>query len=279
MLKEIFRENRGRILFSYVMLVMEHGVFSMYPWLFGLAVDGLMANDYSKFRTYMIMMSAGIMIGTFRRVLDTRVFTNLWKRVSSRLVVRLMRKGVAPETTMACAGCSARYVDFMEWHLPVGAQSVIHTVVALVMLWTSVPGPGIWIALVAVAVLATSEFTAKRQASYQRAVIDAQESSTRAINEGDEDTLVKSHDDRAHAFVKKSDWEAAGWCVNDALSMVAEAVIVLALVKSQASIGLVLASVNYCGKLFNNMNGIAAVMAAVKNLQVAGDKIREVDEQ
>lgn len=276
MLKKVFAENKKFILFTYAILLVENAAFAAFPWLFGRAVDGLLRGDDAMFRTYMLTMAGGLVVGSFRRVMDTRVFSGIWKRFSTDMIVGLMRKGTTPEKTMVCGGLSARFVDFFEWHLPHGVSAVVHSTVALVVLWTSVPGPGIWLGLVAVALLLSADYVARKQGNWERKKIASMEKSTEAINATDPDKLVQSYDDRVHAYVKKSDWEATGWCVSDALSMVTKAVIVLTLVRHASSVGAILAATAYCSKLFCSMNTLAFFLAVTKDIGATSEKIAQV---
>lgn len=275
MLKQIFMSNKGRISFSYLVLAAENVTFAMCPWLFGKAVDGLVADDYEAFRFYMLVISVAIIVGSFRRVADTRIFGRIWEKVTTGIIVEMIDKGSDKNKTMVAAGLAPQYVNFLEWHLPNGMRGLIYCAVSLTMLVTSTTGPGIWMVVFAVSVLISADFVARKQAEHEGHRIDACEDTTRGINESDSDLVVTAYSKRIHHYIKKSDWEAAGWCFSDVLSIAAEALVVISLVKSGATVGVILATTVYVGRLFGSMNTLTFFISMCRDIGITGRKIEE----
>lgn len=274
MLKQIFTAHWGRIVSSYLVLAAENAIFALCPWLFGKAVDGLLSDDPYRFRLYMGLVSVGLVVGSARRVVDTRIFGSIWERFTTGMIVEMMNKGVDKSKTLVCSSLAPDYINFLEWYLPNGVRAVIFGVTSFTMLLLAVPGPGVWILVIAIGVVAASDYVAKRQAFHEGLRLDACEEGTRAINEDDKDLVVSSYRTRIHHYIKRSDWEAVGWGISDALSIVAEALVVMALVKSGASLGVVLATVVYVSQMFGSMNSMAFFIARTRGLGVASEKIK-----
>ena len=72
---ETIRPFRWRIAFTYALNVIEDLLELAYPWATGLAINGLLAQDYRMIAPVMIAWVLHAVMGCGRQMYDTRLYT------------------------------------------------------------------------------------------------------------------------------------------------------------------------------------------------------------
>jgi ABC-type multidrug transport system fused ATPase/permease subunit len=82
-LKQMFKENWGKILFSYFLFTLQSISIIIYPKVLGEFIDHLIVKDYS-YVIYLILTFLGLMVFNYiSRVYDTKVFSKIYRRFAS----------------------------------------------------------------------------------------------------------------------------------------------------------------------------------------------------
>jgi hypothetical protein len=125
---ETIRPFRWRIGFTYTLTVVEDLLELSYPWATGLAINGLLAQDYRMIAPVMIAWILHTAIGCGRQMYDTRLYTRVYNAIVVDTVLRQRQSGIEPTKVAARSAMSREFVTFFEKDMPV----VLNTVVSIV---------------------------------------------------------------------------------------------------------------------------------------------------
>jgi hypothetical protein len=103
---ETIRPFRWRIAFTYALTVIEDLLELSYPWATGLAINGLLAQDYRMIAPVMIAWVLHTAIGCGRQMYDTRLYTEVYSNIVIDTVLRQRQSGIEPTKVAARAAMS-----------------------------------------------------------------------------------------------------------------------------------------------------------------------------
>lgn len=128
-------------------------MFALIPLLIGKAIDGLLAANFEAFIQLGAVLGGLVLLGTLRRVYDTRVYGLMRVELGKELA---KRSGGTPVTRLnARLGMGRELVDFLESEVPQSMTAVIRVLAAVVILAGFHP----LLALAALAALAATMLT------------------------------------------------------------------------------------------------------------------------
>src|SRR5262245_37929158 len=134
---------KGRLLITYALFNLENLLRLAQPWVLGLAINGLMHSSYVELIVLVVQHLAHLLVGTLRRMYDTRAFTSIYTELATGLVGDQRGRKVAVSRVAARSALSREFVEFLERHVPVLFRSSYSVVGALVFLglydWMLVP--------------------------------------------------------------------------------------------------------------------------------------------
>jgi hypothetical protein len=126
--------HRLKLAFTYTLSVTENGLNVLYPFLTGLAIDGVLSGAWIGVAPLLVTWSVHLAVGLFRHLYDTRVFTLMYADLAAGLVERQRAQGANAAHVAARVALSREVVDFLEVDVPAVAASVVHFVGAIAML-------------------------------------------------------------------------------------------------------------------------------------------------
>lgn len=126
-----------RIGLTWAMTLIEVMLFGLVPLLIGWAIDGLLAKDFTAFWQLAGVLAALIVLGTLRRVYDTRAYGVMRVALGKALAAR--SPDVPVSQLNARMDMGRELVDFLEEEAPESATAVLHSLVAIVILATINP--------------------------------------------------------------------------------------------------------------------------------------------
>src|SRR5205085_382257 len=100
---ETIRPYRGRIAFTYALTVIEDLLELSYPWATGLAINGLLAQDYRMIAPVMIAWVLHTAAGSGRQMYDTRLYTKVYNAVVINTVLHQRQSRIEPSRVAARA--------------------------------------------------------------------------------------------------------------------------------------------------------------------------------
>lgn len=275
MLKDIFWGNKRKILFTYFVLVFEFVIFALIPYLLGKAIDGVVSNDNHSFFIYLGLLLFGLVIGFGRRIYDTIVYSRIWAEKVKETVKDLKDRNVNQPKIVSRYRLLFLYSDFFEHTVPSSISSFVEIVVALIMLFlvVSLPVFGVVFALAVLAMLAyyiISCYTQKVETDVQhlKEKIDAEIIENGAKVDKDVDIL-------ADRYITNSNLNAIGWGIQDILGVIAEVVVIFAIVGNGATVGTIMASLTYVWKLFCHTGCLSDFFYQTKKIEMANKFLKD----
>jgi hypothetical protein len=167
------------------------------------------------------------------------------------------------------------YSDFFEHTIPSSISSFVEIVVALVMLALVVPLP-IFGCVLSLAIIAMtvyyiiSCYTQRVETDVQhlKEKIDAEIIENGAKVDEDVDKL-------ADRYIVNSNLDALGWGIQDILSVVAEVIVIFAIVGNDATVGTIMATLTYVWKLFCHTGCLSDFFYQTKKIQMANKFLKD----
>ena len=139
-LSSVFAANRGRILLTYGLFLIENLLRLAQPMALGWAINDLLGGEVTGLFVLIGQHVLHLLVGLARQVFDTRAFTAIYTDVVTRTIDRQRRAGVDLSRISARAVLSREFVDFFELSMPMLIRAVFSIVGSLTLLlwydWT-----------------------------------------------------------------------------------------------------------------------------------------------
>lgn len=133
-LKWVFTTNRGRILATYALFLLENLLRLAQPLALGWAINDLLRGELTGLWILIGQHLAHLAVGLGRQVYDTRAFTAIYTSVVTRILQRQRRAGVDLSRLSARAVLSREFVDFFEHSMPMMIRSACSIAGSLILL-------------------------------------------------------------------------------------------------------------------------------------------------
>ncbi len=128
------RRFKWRISLTLGLVLMEAALTLLFPLSIGLAVNGLIDDNYAGI-TFLGGLTIGMLIiGSARRYYDTRVYSGIYRVLANEMVEREQKKGTEVSAISARSSLLTELVEFMENSLPEIVTAVIGVVGTLAIL-------------------------------------------------------------------------------------------------------------------------------------------------
>jgi ABC-type multidrug transport system fused ATPase/permease subunit len=265
---EAVRPFRFKIGVTYVLNVVEDLLELSYAWATGLAIDGLLEAKWIYAAPIVIAWSLRAMIGTFRKMYDTRVYTQVYNAVVTETILRQRRAGVLTTGVAARSAMSREFVTFFEKDVPVIATALVGIVGSAAILFYYDLGIGALVSLLFVPVLIINKFYVRRTLMLNTGLNNQLEKEVRFI-ERIEPAELEHHFEQVRCWrVKLSDAEAFNWGTIELLSILAFiSVIARATYLPQIETGDIFAVLSYVWRLMEHLDHVPEVVQQFSRLQ------------
>ncbi|MBK9081111.1 MAG: hypothetical protein IPL88_03025 [Rhizobiales bacterium] len=261
------RPHRARIGLTYALTVIEDLLELSYPFATGLAIDGLIAHDWRQAIPLIAAWTARGAIGCFRKMYDTRVYSDVYNAIVIETIARQRAAGIGASGVAARSAMAREFVGFFERDVPVLVTSVIGVLgSAAMLLWYD-----LWIAAAAAAlflpVYLVNRVYSARSYRLNQALNNQLEEEVRIIERADLDE-VRRHFGRLRTFrVKLSDAEAYNWTSIEILSIFAFiAILARATFLPTTETGDIYAILAYVWRLMENLDNVPALVQQLARL-------------
>lgn len=254
LLKEIFNENKWGIIFTYCLTISEIILESCIPYMLGLSIDDLLCKKYFSLAYFIIPFLLVVIIGTFRRKYDTRVFSTIYKNKATKTIAQLKKIQLDKKKISIRYGLVGVYSDFFEHTLPNTVKIVLCIIISLIMI--AFIQISLLIALLPFLIIIFlvhrnyGHSTQKVEYSLQKTREDISHS---LIDDMDCGELLEQ---QKNLFIHKSDLEATNFFVSDSLALIAQVICILIITSSGITIGEITSVFMYCERVvYNGCNG------------------------
>lgn len=275
-LKRLFAEHRWRISATYLLSTLENFFNLLYPFATGMAINGLLKNEYFGLGLFLGTWILHLAVGVWRQRYDTRVFTEIYAQLASKMVLAQHRAGVATTQIVARATLSREIVDFFERDIPLIISSLVSFVGALFMLFLYDAQIGLACMALILPITFLSRSYAKRTLQLNTQLNDQREREVAVLETGDEAEIKKHYSLLSMWQVRLSDAEATNWGIlESAMIGLAAWVIYRAVNLDDAGAGTIYAIIAY---LWNFVSSLATVPFLVQQLSRLKDISHRVQE-
>ena len=134
-LGQLFASFRGRILCTWLLVVLEAGLMLLFPLVMGMAIDGMIQQTYSGLYLLGGLGVLSVLVGSARRFYDTRIYSKIYAVAGTQIVEQQRRRKADVSVTSARTNMASELVEFFENSFPGIIDCVISLVGALVMIW------------------------------------------------------------------------------------------------------------------------------------------------
>jgi ABC-type multidrug transport system fused ATPase/permease subunit len=265
---ETIRPFRWRIAFTYALTVTEDLLELSYPWATGLAINGLLAQDYRMIAPVMIAWVLHTAIGCGRQMYDTRLYTTVYNTIVIDTVLRQRQAGIEPTKVAARSAMSREFVTFFEKDMPVVLNTLV-TIVgsAAILFWYDVI-IGAICALLFIPVAILNRRYMKRSLMLNEGLNNQLEHEVRIVDAAKESEVAQHFTEVRSWRVKLSDADAFNWTAIEGLSIL---VFLLVLIRVAympgAEVGTIFAIFVYVWRLMEKLDMMPQIVQQLMRLK------------
>jgi hypothetical protein len=123
-----------KIVITWVLTLLETGLFALMPLLIGWSIDGLLADDWTSFQHLIMVLFSLLLVATIRRAYDTRTFGTVRVELGKAQVARSTKEPVSITNARVLMG--RELVDFLEQTAPESMTALVQVIVSVVILFS-----------------------------------------------------------------------------------------------------------------------------------------------
>lgn len=133
-LKRLLWIHRRRLALTYALFNLENGLDLLQPWLFGLAISGVLEGRLGPLLAFVGFCVVRTGMGIGRNMYDTRTFMGVYSALAAQLVIGQRREGVPASRIAARVSLSRELTDFLERDIPIVFSTLYAVAGSIVML-------------------------------------------------------------------------------------------------------------------------------------------------
>ena len=264
---EAIRPFQFRIGLTYFLTFVEDLLELSYPWATGLAINGLLADDYWQAAPLIVAWTLRSIIGCFRQMYDTRLYTSVYNTIVEDTILRQRQAGIKASHVAARSAMSRDFVTFFEKEVPMIFTSVVGIVGSALILFYYDIIIGAVTAALFLPVYLINRVYSRRSLKLNTGLNDELEREVDIIEEADPEA-IRRHFVGVKAYrVKLSDAEAYNWTTVEVLSIFAFiAVLVRAMYLPSTETGDIFAILVYVWRLMENLDNVPTIVQQIARL-------------
>jgi hypothetical protein len=257
-----------------------------YPWATGLAINGLLAQDYRMIAPVMIAWLLHTAVGCGRQMYDTRLYTEIYNTVVIDTVLRQRHSGIEPTKVAARSAMSREFVTFFETDMPVVLNTTVSLVgsAAILFYYDLVIGAVAALQFIPVAILNHSYM--RRSLTLNEGLNNQLEQEVQVIDAAQEGAVTRHFAEVRTWRVKLSDADAFNWTAIEGLSILVFLLILLRVAyMSNAEFGTIFAIFVYVWRVMEKLDMMPQIVQQLMRLKdirrriEAGASIEVISEQ
>jgi ABC-type multidrug transport system fused ATPase/permease subunit len=283
---ETIRPFRWRIAFTYALTIIEDLLELSYPWATGLAINGLLAQDYRMIAPVMIAWVLHTAIGCGRQMYDTRLYTEVYNTIVIDTVLRQRQSGIEPTKVAARSSMSREFVTFFEKDMPVVLNTLVSIVgsAAILFYYDLVIGGIAALLFIPVAIINRSYM--RRSLMLNEGLNNQLEHEVQVIDAAQEGAVTRHFAEVRGWRVKLSDADAFNWTAIEGLSILVFLLVLLRVAyMPNAEVGTIFAIFVYVWRLMEKLDMVPQIVQQLMRLKdirrriEAGASIDAISEQ
>ena len=265
---EALRPFRWRISLTYILTLLEDLLELSYPWATGVAIDGLLDQNFWMAAPIIVAWTLRSAIGCFRQMYDTRLYTDVYNSIVTDTILRQRGAGVEATSVAARSAMSREFVTFFEKDVPVVVTSLIGILGSAIILFYYDLIIGAMAASLFLPVYLINRGYMRRSLTFNEGLNDQLEREVQVIEDVDQ-SAIRHHFEQVRCWrVKLSDAEAVNWTTIEVLSIfVFIIVLVRATYLPTTETGDIFAILVYVWRLMENLDNVPQIVQQLTRLQ------------
>lgn len=131
-LKTLLKAFWPQITLTWLLTLLETGMFALMPLLIGYSIDGLLADDWTPFTQLIGLLLALMVVAVVRRVYDTRAYGTVRVELGKAQAAKSAQNSVS--VTNARVQMGRELVDFLEDTAPETVTAFVQVIASVVVL-------------------------------------------------------------------------------------------------------------------------------------------------
>jgi hypothetical protein len=262
------RPFRWRIACTYALTFIEDLLELSYPWATGLAINGLLAQDYRMAAPVMIAWVLHTALGCGRQMYDTRLFTDVYNAIVTATVLRQRHSGIEPTKVAARSAMSREFVAFFEKDMPIVLNTMVTIIGSAAILFYYDLVIGAIAALLFAPVALINRRYMRRSLMLNQGLNNQLEHEVQVIERAQEGA-VTGHFAEVRAWrIKLSDADAFNWTAIEGLSILAFLLVLLRVAHlPNADVGTIFAIFVYVWRLMEKLDMMPQIVQQLMRLK------------
>ncbi|TNE44400.1 MAG: hypothetical protein EP341_11030 [Sphingomonadales bacterium] len=266
-LAQNFRRKRWQIALTYFALGVENIFDLAYPLLIGIAINGLLQQDYLSLAPLAGVWLAHILVAAARQLYDTRLFSRIYADVAAGLATGNGENGDELSRTSAHISMTQDVVDFYEFDIPSIATVLISLIGAIALMFAYDVLAGLLVLGLIVPAGLINRWLAKRSLRLNRILNNQYERQIDVLS-------IRRHSAVLHHFgrvrrhrVGLSDAEAKSWSLIESITLVISLAVIVRLASlPDASAGSIFAGVSYLLRIIAELDRVPELIQKIARL-------------
>ncbi len=265
---DTIRPFRWRIAFTYTLTVIEDLLELSYPWATGLAINGLLAQDYRMIAPVMIAWLLHTAIGCGRQMYDTRLYTRVYNAIVVDTVLRQRQSGIESTKVAARSAMSREFVTFFEKDMPVVLNTVVSLVGSAAILFYYDLVMGALAVLLFIPVAIINRKYMKRSLALNEGLNNQLEHEVQIVETAQENAVVRHFAEVRSWRVKLSDADAFNWTMIEGLSILVFLLVLLRVTyMPDANVGTIFAIFVYVWRVMEKLDLMPQIVQQLMRLK------------
>ena len=274
MLKHIGKTHRKRLIATFSLVGLENLLMLIYPVFGGWAINAVIEGNVWQAMLYGLVVLLMWLVGSTRRVADTRTFTRIYTEIAVPVVLEQRQREIPHSAVTARVALSREFVSFFEEHLPIAATSLVSIFGACIMLL----GLEFWVGVLAVGILALFLWLLPRFAAISENLYfhlnNCLERDNHFIQKGNERQLYQHYGLVARLRVLISNREASGYlCIGVAMSILFGFAFVHMTLKGFGNAGHIYSVSTYLWMFAMSLDDVPRLVEQYSNLKDIGQRV------
>lgn len=271
------KSRRAQISFTYLLTLIENAFELMYPWAIGIAINGLLIDEWPYLVPFVIISLAHILIGGLRQLYDTRLFSRLYAAMATDIIDLQRQDGEEVSQVSARVDMANEFIEFFEWEMPIVFATAVSLIGSLLFLFVYDIWAGLIVAALFLPVGIINLITGRRALRLNEAYNNQWEEQV--------DIVSRAHSRRARVHfgrlaqwkVRLSDIEVVSWTSTGVLTLGAIILVLLRVADIPGVLaGDIFASLAYVLRIESSLDRVPETVQQVGRLVDIRQRIRSL---
>ncbi len=257
----------GAIAFTYSLSFLENLFELAYPWAIGVAINGLIVGQTDLVWPLIGIWLAHIVVGAFRQLYDTRLFSGLNARMAQKMVRDQRDGGADVSEISARVEMIEELIEFLEQEMPLILAMFIGLLGSLLFLALYDIGSGAIMLGLMIPIVIINVVTGRRAFKNNVALNSEWENQVKVVSDHRPKRWRVHFGRMAKWRVRLSDLDAMSWSLAQVFTLIAVVVVLVRAATAQdPTVGDVFAILAYALRIEEGIDGIPGTVQRVGRL-------------